>query len=349
MSSQPFLLRFVLSLAGCLALAVTGCKSGSSLVLSASTAAVDPDGGSDGGVDAGLSADAGGIALCGQLLIDRVRVVVRRIDLERAPAAADAGTDGGQADGGLALCECPDGGTVCETNDDVHVGPFLVDLAGDALSGGIHQVFDVAIPEGTYEDVRFAINTLSRHQAADGGLGEMKDLHSSIASNGSVSGTPFQFTTSMHMQQKQEGPFTVGAGTSNIVLSVDPSGWFVGEHGQVLDPLDPENRGRILANIRCSVRMSSVEGMHDGGSLRRDFEDDEDEDQCRASDDDNEGEHGDFLRLKGGHGHGDDGDDDGDHGHHHRACMSTPLNCGGGGAPDGGAPDGGMDAGLDGG
>src|SRR5262249_8539010 len=159
---------------------------------------------------------------CDRLLIDRVRVVVRRIDLERAAVSADAGTDAG-----MASCDCPDGRMVCvKPGGHVHIGPFLVDGSGSDLAGGIHQVFDAEIPEGTYEDVKFLINTLSRHQAkadggVDGGLSEMKDLHASIAVDGSFGGSPFRFTTAMRVAQKQEGPFQVGPGTKNIILTLD--------------------------------------------------------------------------------------------------------------------------------
>jgi len=331
--TQSSSIRSLVFLAGCLALVASGCKSSSSLALSAaSTSQSIDDGGPD---DSGVQIDAGGgINLCGKLLLDRVRVVVRRIDLERAPAAADAG------DAGLAVCDCPDGGTVCVRADgDVHVGPFLVDLSDGDLDGGIHQVFDVEVPEGTYEDLRFLVDTVSRKQApGDGGLAGMKDLHASIAADGTFAGDSFRFTTSIRVKQKQEGPFTVGPGTSSIVLAVDPAAWFVGAHGQLLDPRDLRNRGRILANIRCSIRMSS-DTRADGGHVRRDFDDDEDEDRCRADDedgDDHGGDHGDR------HDDGDDGDHDGDHGEHH-ACLPAPaLDCGDAGV----APDSGVDAGL---
>jgi hypothetical protein len=346
-----------------IALAIAGCSSGnkSSLALSASTTspAADSDGG--GLPDAGAVAD-GGIDLCGQLLVNRVRLVVRSIDLERNASAADAGSDGGTSDGGdggtdggdagVHVCECPDGGTVCvKPGGDVHIGPFLVDVQGGDLADGIHQVFDLEIPQGTYDDVRFVINTLGRHQAvadggADGGLAEMKDLHASIAVNGVFGGSPFLFKTAMRVQQRQRGPFEVGDGTKNIVLVVDPHGWFVGEHGQVLDPTDPTNRGTIKANIRCSVRMSSVEKGDGGRSFRREFEDDDRDDRCREDDDGEEDHDGrGWHRQDREEGHGGDHDGDDDHHRHPKTCGSNaPLVCG-----DAGSPDGGPDAGTDGG
>jgi hypothetical protein len=319
------------------ALAASACTSGSSSSLTLSTSATSDQ------TDAGLPPDAGssdaGISLCDRLLIDRVRIVVRRIDLERT-AAVDAG-----ADGGMVSCDCPDDDTVCvKPGGDVHIGPFLVDVNGSDLAGGIHEVFDVEVPQGTYEEVRFVINTSSRPQAnADAGLSEMKDLHASIAVDGFFAGSPFRFTTPMRLQQKQEGPFEVGPGTNSIILTVDPRSWFVGDSGQLLDPTDPRNRGRILANIRCSVRMSSEDEDDGGQSFRREFDDDDRGDRCREDDNGDE-EHGDVEEPAAHEEHGDGGEDGDDH---HRTCPPTSaLVCGDAGTP---SPDGGLDAGADGG
>ncbi len=349
-------------------LAMSACSSGSSLNLNARTTNAASDAGDTGDAgetaDAGAS-DAGGIDLCGQLLVDRVRVVVRRIDLEQASSGADAGTGGGvdagadagmdagtdHGDAGEISCDCPDGGAVCvKPGGHVHIGPFLVDVAGGDLAGGIHQVFDVEVPAGTYEDVKFVINTLSRHQdtgdgGLDGGLAEMQGLHASIAVDGLFGGARFLFKTPMHLQQRQEGPFVVGPGTTSIVLTLDPRSWFIGDQGRVLDPTDPRDRGRILRNIRCSVRMSSQGKDPEGRSFMREFEDDDRGDKCRE-DDDGEGEHGDLVAPGGLLDDHRGGGDDGDHGHHHPAkCPATPdLVCGDGGTPP---PDGGTDAGVD--
>jgi hypothetical protein len=324
-------------------LATAGCKSNSG-TLSVSTnatpaAATDSDAGPDAGVDAG----PGGIKLCDNMLIDHVRVVVRRINLEKSPPPpSDAGMDAG-TDAGMAFCECPeDDDKVCvNPNDDVHIGPFLVDVSGNDLTNGIHQVFDSEVPQGSYDEVKFVINTLSERQIfeKDGGLNEaldqMEDLHASIAVNGTFGGNPFQFTTSIRVKQKQQGPFVVGDTTKNIVLVLDPKSWFIGGDGHVLDPNDPTNRGAIKANIRCSVRMSSSETPKDGGpAVRRDFDDDDDEDECRAEDDD-QGGHGEGdLMMPSDHGGGSG--DDPDEGH--RFCGTTPsLVCPP--APDAGTPD----------
>src|SRR2546427_1099427 len=116
-------------LAGLAALATAGCSSGNGGSIALSTSgppATNPAASTD---DAGVTSDAGtipdgGISLCDRLLVNRVRLVARRIDLERissnADAGSDGGTDAGASDGGDAgtadagvSCDCPDGGTVC--------------------------------------------------------------------------------------------------------------------------------------------------------------------------------------------------------------------------------------------
>jgi hypothetical protein len=172
----------------------------------------------------------------------------------------------------------------------------------------------------------------------DATLQTLSGLNTSIAVDGAVAGTnggSFTFTTSMEVDQKRFGPFTVSAsGTSNVTLDVDPSGWFLAPDGSSLDPRDPTNRGQILANIRASIRA---------------FPDDdrkgEDEDECECEDHD---------MQEGDGGHGDGGHDDlvasvssADHseddGHHEEDCTCAPVPQPDGGTPDGGspAPDGG--------
>jgi hypothetical protein len=40
-----------------------------------------------------------------------------------------------------------------------------------------------------------------------------------------------------------------------VTLTLNPAAWFAGSDGKAMDPNDPRNRGAILANIRCALRM----------------------------------------------------------------------------------------------
>ena len=234
--------------------------------------------------------------------------------------------------------------------DDVRAGPFGISVPGNSP---IHQAFDAAVPPGDYRELEVDVNTVPASQAGmDATLQALAGMNASIAVDGTVAGTnggAFTFTTSMEVDQKRFGPFTVSAsGTSNVTLDVDPSGWFLAPDGSSLDPRDSTNRGQILANIRTSIRA---------------FPDDDrkgkDEDECECEDHDMEG--GDGGHADGGQcdgGFGDCGHDDlvasvssADHseddGHHEEDCTCTPASQPDGGTtPDGGnpAPDGGSPA-----
>jgi hypothetical protein len=228
-----------------------------------STAAMD-DGGTAPGVDLG-----NGISL------DRVRIVIRKLEMDQAGSqAADGGFppgDGGwhrehvvvmHDDGGMKL----DGGLGDRDggHGDVVRGPFLVDLSGAPLAGGIHEAFDTSAPVGTYDEVCFVVNTVSATMAsADPGIAAMQALHASIVADGTIDGESFEFTTPFEVAQCRKGSFTVGTGTTNLTFDVDYHGWFTGQDGGRLDPRQSSDRGEILANIRCSIRIF-LDGDKDG-------------------------------------------------------------------------------------
>ncbi len=225
---------------------------------SATSAAVDADGGATPGLDLGNG-----------IVLTEVRLFVRRIVLETAAP-----------DGGAATCSACSACTGCtgescehceecddceDAADHVKAGPVLVDLKGAELIGGIHAVLDASVPAGDYSEVKFVISQVSRKLAKEHPeLAAMKDLHASIVVDGTIDGTAFEFRTPMHVQEERDGTFQVGSGTSVLTLLVDPSGWFTGDHGQRLDPRAPRDRGEILENIRCSFRVLS-DGDHDDG------------------------------------------------------------------------------------
>ncbi len=253
----------------------------------------------------------GGTSSASPVTVNRIRIVIRKVSLED-----DSGAK-------------------------VQVGPFLVDLPGAAP---IHQVFDSSVPSGTYCELRFVINTLPAEKAGgDAGLIEMAQLHASIAVDGVVGadgGSAFTFTTPMEVDQSREGTFTVSSGSNNITLNIDPSGWFKAPDGSDLDPRDPSNRGRILANMRHSIRLFPDRDRHG-----------EDEDECECRDDDDTGSadrderHGADGGIIGNDNRCTSPDDDGQHKvrctcKRTRGCAPpTDGGADGGTPPDGGTPE----------
>ncbi len=194
---------------------------------------------------------SGGADLGNGIVLTEVRMVVRRITLfptaqtpDPKPTAAELDTDHPEADDQDALPRSS-------------FGPFAVDAVGSSLTGGLHPVFDADVDKGTYAGARIAVNTL-RHdlQTSDAVLSAMQALHASIAIDGTVDGQAFEFKTPMRVAQWKKGPIVVGDGTTNLTLDVDPRGWFTAPDGKTrLDPRQPEDRGEILENVRCSIRL----------------------------------------------------------------------------------------------
>ena len=224
------------------ALAACSGKGSSNLSLSIKSSAVSGDAGAtDGGTaDGGLSQG---------IEIDRLRIAVASIKLEGPAAGVDAGL-------------------IQEI--EVREGPFLVDVSGASLDGGVQQVFDTSVPPGSYREVRIDI--------APPASGELALQGASIVVDGTFAGVPFTFTTSLHVSEKREGSFVVGDGTANITLQADTSAWF-GDPASPLDPTLSQNRRAIEDNIRASFKALRDDD-HDG----RDDDDDDHGDRGRGGD-----------------------------------------------------------------
>ncbi len=207
--------RKILWATGLAVAACAACSKGSNLTVSALSGAAP--------------AAASAPATSGDVTVKTIRIVIRKVALDRA--------DG----------------------EEVTLPPMIVSVAG---SSPIEQVYQGTVPAGDYTGLRFVVGRLAAAKsAADPGLAAMASLHASIAVDGDVAGTSpgsFEFTTPMEVAQARSGKFTIGqdqSGASNVTFKVDPSGWFVGQGGSTLDPRDPTNRGEILANIRKSIRL----------------------------------------------------------------------------------------------
>jgi hypothetical protein len=208
---------------------------------------------------------ADGLTLCGDLVIDRVRVLVAKTELEKdshstgpaGPTGATGPTGAWQDD---EACEHD---SACDGEDEVKIGPFVADLCGAALSAPSVEVLDLPVPAGTYESIKFAVRALKHPADLSPALQAMQDAGASIIVEGRWKGASFTFKSAMRVAQENEGTFTFGTGPNVATLIVNPAAWFVAANGAVLDPTDDANRGAILANIRCSMKIHSGEEEDD--------------------------------------------------------------------------------------
>jgi Domain of unknown function (DUF4382) len=214
--------------------------------------------------DAGTS--SGSLDLGQGISVSEVKAVVKRITLHLPESGtADGGADGGGDDmssHGLTASGSPadqgggghDGEGEIENeaeDDEVKVGPFLVDLKGDALaSKTLSTVFDGDVPAGTYREIKIVIAP-DTSVAADGSSVTI----AGTLDAGTATAKDFTFTSRLHAAQRIETDVTVSAsGTQNVTLTIDPSGWFKDSAGNRLDPTDASNQSQIEGNIRRSIK-----------------------------------------------------------------------------------------------
>ncbi len=235
-----------------LMLAGAACSKSGQLSVSAKTETAADAGATGGTLDLGNG-----------ILVSDVQLVVKRITLHGLENDAQSAADGGADDGGSHLLTASasaadqgsDGGSGSDDgeiekeseNDEVKVGPFLVDLTGaDLANKTLTKVFDAGqVPTGTFREIKIVIAP-DTSVAADG---------TSVTIAGTLNGKDFKFQSSLHAAQKIESQVAIGSGsTQNVTLSIDPSGWFKDSAGNGLDPTDPANQSQIEDNIRRSIK-----------------------------------------------------------------------------------------------
>ena len=169
------------------------------------------------------------------IVLTRVRIVIRKIELEQASTSE---------------------------MDEVASGPYLLDLSGAALDGSVQRVLDATFTPGTYSEIKLEVHKPgSGETAANADLKEMIDAQASIIADGTIDGAPFSFKTAVDTEQKFEGNLVLTDG-SNLTLSVDPTGWFT-SGGARLDPRNESNRSQIENNIQQSFEAFRDDD-HDG-------------------------------------------------------------------------------------
>lgn len=176
-----------------------------------------------------------------ELVLTRVAIVLRDIQLTRK-----------------FRDQCIDGlsGDDCER---FSVGPAVFEVP---LDGSVEQILVADVPPDTYEELEFEIHRLSGDAAeAQAILDRHPELEeTSILVVGTFNGEAFEFRERLSETQEIEfdTPLVVeeGSGSTNLTLSFDIGGWFVGSGGGLLDPRavgESGARDRIRDNIRRSL------------------------------------------------------------------------------------------------
>jgi hypothetical protein len=184
---------------------------------------------------AATAATAQALTAATGITLSRVRIVIRKVEMEQAETAE---------------------------MDEVASGPYLLDLSGATLDGAVGKVLDASFTPGTYNEIEFEVHKpQSGETAANADIKDMVDAGASILVDGTIDGAAFTFTTAVTAEQKFEGNLVLASG-SNLTLNVDAGSWFTA-NGARLDPRDEANRSQIENNIQQSFKAFKDDD-HDG-------------------------------------------------------------------------------------
>lgn len=211
------------------------------------------------------------------LVLTKVQVVVRKIELEQHTAAcaqADVSvgisTDQGSTGGGTDDPPGDDHGGATGDDDgcaELKLGPVLLDVP--VTSTGAQQTLSVTLPAGNYDELKFQIHKPEGSNDQAFLAANPSFAGTSIHVEGTWNGTPFTFNSALTAAQKVElaQPLAVAANqTTDLTVLVDVSQWFT-SGGTLLDPSTGNsgqpNQSVIENNIRASFHAFE-DHDHDG-------------------------------------------------------------------------------------
>lgn len=195
-------------------------------------------GGSSAAAAAFRSSD---LTVASGIVLTRVRLVLREIELERV-----GGNDNDDTD-----------------DEKLESAATVIDLQGTALDGAsIQTVVNAAFTPGTYHEIKFKIHKPSSDESTNAAVKEMAALGASVAVEGKIDGVDFTFVSAVEAQQKYEGNLVLTDG-SNLTLDLNPANWFGASVAARLDPRVSGNRSQIESNIKASFHAFKDDD-HDG-------------------------------------------------------------------------------------
>lgn len=210
------------------------------------------------------------------LIVERVELVLREIELKRSGATVDCG-DSPHDD-------------ACEK---LELGPVLLSLP--LGPGGAARAFSVTVSPGTYDEVEFEIHPPSSSDDAAFLQANPDFSGVSVRVSGSYNGVPFDFVSNLNAKEEIDlNPaltITESAAT-DLTLLVDLDSWFRDSAGTLVDPLTAgagqPNEGLVKDNIRRTLDAfedRNHDGHHDDGEHHQNGDDDGGSGQHGGADD----------------------------------------------------------------
>lgn len=223
------------------------------------------------------------------LVLTKAQLVLRKIEMKRADAAATACADvrmsadmsgPGEAEPGDDHGDSAGSGDghgddgIADACEEVELGPVLFDVP--VTSAGAQQSVSVNLDAGTYSGVEFKIRP--PESSGDEAFLQANPTFAgkSIHLEGTWNGAPFTFDSDISADEelRLEPPLALAAsGTADVTIFVDVSAWFVNPNGRLVDPATAgrgqPNESLVNANIEHSFHAFEDEngdGEDDHGS-----------------------------------------------------------------------------------
>lgn len=193
---------------------------------------------------AGLLLDDTMVTGTDTLILTRVQLVMRQIELKRSDVTACTSS----------------GDPGCE---EVEIGPSLVDLP---LTPGPEQAFAVELPVGTYDRIDFEVHKVGSDSADLQFLLQHPGFADvSIRVEGTFNGTAFVFLSDVDEEQEFTlVPELVVSETAsrNVTIFVDVNGWFRRADGSLVDPVSA-NTGGVNESLVSNNIKDSFDAFED--------------------------------------------------------------------------------------
>jgi len=212
------------------------------------------------------------------LVLSKVQLVLRKIELRRVEAPASA-CDASMSEDASASGEAEPGDDhghdgENESCEEVKVGPVLFDVP--VTSAGAKQSLSIPLDAGTYSAVEFKIHEAEAPADQTFLNANPTFAGKSIHVEGTWNGTPVTFDTDLTAKEELtlQPPVTLSAdGSADITIFVDVHNWFTNASGGLVDPASANqgqpNEALVAENIRHSFHAfedENEDGKDDHGS-----------------------------------------------------------------------------------
>jgi hypothetical protein len=184
------------------------------------------------------------------LVIDKVQLVLARMELTRAGATCESTAAAG--DDSVDEHECA----------ELHLAPRLVELPVD---GSVANVLAVTVPAGKYTSLEAKIRALRSDSDRGHGSAEFLAAHPGLANisvvvTGTWNGRAFTWSGAprAELETNFNPPLAVDAAPVNLTVHADVTSWFKTQSGSLIDPATANtggaNAGIVTDNIRRSFK-----------------------------------------------------------------------------------------------